>query len=139
MNEKRRTPADPLTGFVPPGAPPELKARVLTASRAAFLAGPGRPDRWSLLWESRPLRLAWAATLLLLLAGHAVLVGPDRPRAESAAVPLSLSASGADDELVAIGRLPRLDPDAQPLGASDLEPSNRSLPSNPEPPKENRT
>lgn len=139
MNEKRRTPADPLTGLVPPGAPPELKARVLAASRAALLARPERPDRWNLLWESRPLRLAWAASLLLLLAGHAVLVGPDRPRAEAAALPLSRSASGADDELAAIGRLPRLDPDARPVGAGDVEPSARSLPSNPEPPKENRT
>lgn len=139
MNEKRGAPADPLAGLVPPGAPPELKARVLAASRAALLAGPGRPDRWSLLWESRPLRLAWVASLLLLLAGHAVLVGPDRPGAGAAALPLSRWASGADDELAAIGRLPRLDPDARPLGARDVEPSTRSLPSNPEPPRENRT
>jgi hypothetical protein len=139
MNENRGTSADPLTGLVPPGAPPELKARVLAASRAALLAGPARPDRWSLLWESRPLRLVWAASVLLLLAGHAVLVGPDRPRAEAAALPLSRWVNEADDELAAIGRLPRLDPDARSLGAGLVEPSARSLPSNPEPPKENRT
>lgn len=139
MNEKRGAPADPLAGLVPPGAPPELKARVLAASRAALLAGPGRPDRWSLLWESRPLRLAWAASLLLLLASHAALVRPGRLPVEAAALPVSRSVNEADAELAAIGRLRRLDPDARSLGTGPGEPSTRSLPSVSEPPKENRT
>jgi hypothetical protein len=133
------TPVDPLAGLAPPGAPPELRGRVLAASRAAFRAGPARPDRWSLLWTSRPLRLAWAASFLLLLAGHAVLVRPNDPLAEAAPRPLSRSVSEADAELAAIGRLPPLDPDAQPLRAGSGEPSARSLPSLPEPPMENRT
>ena len=139
MKEIRGTPADPLAGLAPPGAPPELRARVLAASRAALLAEPEPRDRWKTLWESRPLRLAWAASFLLLLAGHAVLVHPSRPRPEAATLPLSRSVSEADAELAAIGHLPRLDPDAQPLSAGSGEPSTRSLPSLPEPPKENRT
>lgn len=139
MNEKRGTPADPLAGFAPPPAPPELRARVLAASRAALLAGPARPDRWSLLWESRPLRLAWAASLLLLLAGHALLVGPGSSPVEAAALPLSRSVSGADAELAAIGRLPRLDPDVRSLGGGADDAPTPSLPSRSERPKENRT
>jgi hypothetical protein len=139
MNEDRGTPADPFAGLAPPPAPSDLRERVLAASRAALIAGPPRPDRWRLVWESRPLRLAWAASLLLLLAGHAVLVDPARPRATAAALPLSRSVTGADAELAAIGRLPRLDPDARSLGAVAGEPSGRSLPSASEQSKENRT
>jgi len=133
------SPADPLAGLAPPGAPPELKAKVLAASRAALLTAPARPDRWSLLWTSRPLRLAWAASLLLLLAGHVVLVRPNHPRAEAAARPLSRSVSDADAELAAIGRLPRLDPDARSLRAGTAEPSRPSSPPEPRKPEENRT
>jgi len=133
------TPADPLAGLAPPGAPPGLKARVLVAARAALRAEPERPDRWSLLWSSRPLRLAWAASFLLLLAGHAVLVRPSRPQGQAAAPALPRPGNEADDELAAVGRLPRLDPDARPLSAGPGEPSTRSLPPLPEQPKENRT
>ena len=139
MKETRGTPADPLAKLAPPGAPPELRARVLAASCAALLAEPEPCDRWKTLWESRPFRLAWAASFLLLLAGHAVLVRPRPPRTEAAALPLSQSVSEADAELAAIGHLPPLDPDARPLRAGPGEPSTQFLPSSPEPPKENRT
>lgn len=139
MNEKRPAPADPLAGFAPPGAPPELKARVLAASRAALLDGPVSRDRWALLWENRPLRLAWAASLLLLLAGHAVLLAPGRPQGEAAALPLSRSVSGADAELAAIGRLPRLDPEARSIGGGPGDASTPSRPSRSEQPKETRS
>lgn len=139
MKETRGTPADPLAGLAPPGAPPELRVRVLAASRAALLAEPEPRDRWKTIWESRPLRLAWAASFLLLLGGHAVLVRPSHSRTERATLPLSRSVREADAELAAIGRLPRLDPDARPLTAGADEPSTRSLPSFPEPPKEKRT
>lgn len=139
MKETRGTPADPLAGLAPPEAPPELRARVLAASRAALLAEPEPRDRWKTVWDSRPLRLAWAASLLLLVAGHAVLVRPSRPRTEAAALPLSRSVGEADAELAAIGHLPPLDPDARPLSAGSGEPSTRSRPSSPEPSKENPT
>ncbi len=135
------TSPDPLEGLAPPGAPPELRARVLAASRAALLAEPEPRDRWKTVWESRPFRLAWAASFLLLLAGHAVLVPSGRPQGQAATPSVPRSASEADAELAAIGHLPRLDPDARPLsaGAGAGEPSTRSLPSLPEPPKEKRT
>jgi hypothetical protein len=137
--DSARTSANPLEGLAPPGAPPELKARVLAASRAALRTEPARPDRWSLLWANRPLRLAWAASILLLLAGHVVLVRPNHPQIEAAARPPSRSASEADAELAAIGRLPRLDPDARSLRTGPVEPHRPSSPPEPRKPKENRT
>jgi hypothetical protein len=133
------TSSDPLAGLAPPGAPPDLRARVLAASRAALLAAPARPDLWTLLWVSRPLRLAWAASLLLLLAGHVVLVRPSRPRIEAATLPPSRSVSEAEAELAAIGRLPRLDPDARSLRSGPAEPPSPSRPPEPGKPEENRT
>lgn len=139
MNEKPAPTSDPLSGLVPPGPPPELRSRVLAASRAALFAAPRRPDRWSLLWASRPLRLAWTACVLLLLAGHALLVGPGRPKHEATARPPSRSEREAETELAAIARLPRLDPDARSFGPGPGEPLAPAIPPGDEPQKENRT
>ena len=133
------TSPDPLEGLAPPGAPPELRARVLAASRAALLAEPEPRDRWTLLWTSRPLRLAWAASFLLLIAGHAALAPSGRPQGQAATPSLSRPVSEADAELAAIGHLPRLDPDARPLGGNPVRPSQPSLPPESEQPEENRT
>jgi len=133
----RGTPSDPLRGLVPAGAPPELKARVLAASRAALLAGPAPRDPWTRLWESGPLRLAWAASVLLLLAAHALLVRPAPPPIAAAAAPAPRGASGTDSELAAIARLPQIDPDARAFGVDD--PPLRTRPSALETHKENRS
>ena len=119
-------PPDPLAGLTPSAAPPELKARVLAATRAALLEPPLPVDLFSRVWENRPLRLAWAASVLLLLGGHALV-----PRSQAAPpvtpppAALARSARGAEAELAAIGRLPRLDLDARPLRA---EAAPRALP-----------
>jgi hypothetical protein len=65
-------PRDPLAGLRPPGAPPELKARVLAAARQAVTAG-DEPSLWDVLWESRPARAGWAAASLALILGHLLL------------------------------------------------------------------
>ena len=80
----------PFGDLGPAGPPPSLRSRVLQAARSAVPAPrTGFVDR---LWESRSLRLAAAATLLLLVAAHAslerVLPGlayPAREAAEAAA------------------------------------------------------
>lgn len=78
---------DPLRRLRPPTAPPALRARVLAAANRAgdrppLAAWERAVDR---LWASWPLRLAWAATVLALLAGHlvegAVAVQPSPPKA----------------------------------------------------------
>jgi hypothetical protein len=60
-------------GLRPPPSPPELRERVLlgTQTRSAAVS---RSDPWTRIWENPWLRLAWAASVLLLLTGNLVLV-----------------------------------------------------------------
>ncbi|MGE5235052.1 MAG: hypothetical protein ACM3O7_01735 [Acidobacteriota bacterium] len=72
------TPGDhPFAGLEPPYAPPALEALALRSTREA-LARPVASEAWVRVWESRPLRLAWAATVSVLVVAN-VLVAPSRP------------------------------------------------------------
>ena len=133
MKEPRLDPSNPLAGLAPPAAPPELREKVLAAARAALLEPPRRPDVWARLWESRAARLAWAASVLLLLGGHALVPRPHAGR------PAALAARGADAEIAAIGRLPRLDLDARPLRAEAGPPAPHRVPPAHTPAKETRS
>lgn len=74
-NEPDRDDEDLFAGFEPPPPPADLRARSLAVARDR-MARPPVPDMWSRIWRHRGLRLAWAAAVVLLLAGH-VLVNPD--------------------------------------------------------------
>jgi hypothetical protein len=68
-----------LAGLCPPELPQALEVQVLRAAGRA-LRERRTPDVWERAWASRPLRLAWVAAVLALLAGHAMLSlrpGPD--------------------------------------------------------------
>ena len=94
---------NPLTGLRVPAAPEALADRVLCAANQArqpFAV----PSIWDRLWNSRPLRLAWAVALLVLLAIHTGLsLFPDSS--------LSSTASPRADsrELRALLALPRVE------------------------------
>ena len=77
MNERHR---HPLHGLRPPGAPPGLRRRTLDAARAVGAAPAQEPERslTDRAWESRPLRLAWAAGLALLIGANLYLDYLDR-------------------------------------------------------------
>ena len=81
---------DPLFGLRPPKPSPMLRSRVLReARRAATEPRPGRLERLvDRLWDNRPLRLAWVAAALVLLALNfgAGGGGDLRPDASPAAV-----------------------------------------------------
>ena len=64
-------------GLVPPQPPPELRERVVREAQGYSAVGP-RPDTWTRIWENHWLRLAWAASVLLLLAGN-LLLAPVQP------------------------------------------------------------
>ena len=89
-----------------PEPPQGLRGRTLARAQAAW----ARPaaDRWLALWESRPLRLAWAATVLLLVAcNFALRTGsPAPPRAVAPAV--AFREQTGLKELQAVVELPRL-------------------------------
>jgi hypothetical protein len=74
-----------LRGLAPPPPPPELRARALAAA-AAKLASEG--DVWARVWASRGVRLAWAAVVACLVAGHLLLSTPGSPAQASAPRPL---------------------------------------------------
>jgi len=60
---------EPFGDLRPPKAPPALRQRVLQAAHRAARAEP-EPSLTERLWRSRPLRLAWAAAVVLLLSAH---------------------------------------------------------------------
>lgn len=140
MKDPRTPPPAPLAGLAPPAAPPELREKVLAAARAALLEPPPSPDAWSRLWESRVARLAWAAAVLLLLGGHALV---SRSHEDRTPAPTSTALADAtrstDAEIAAIGRLPRLDLDARPLSAEPPLPTPRHVPPAHAPAKETRS
>ncbi len=107
MNDKE-TLACLLGGLVPPEPPGELHGEVMQAAVAA-LAREAPRDLWTRLWESRPLRLAWAAVVLLLLLGNLVA-----PRATSTFRMRGIAPAAAADELDSIARLPRIDLETLP-------------------------
>ena len=87
--------------------PPWLGGRVLAAAGRA-LAAPAERGPWQRLSASRPLRLAWATCVAVLLVGHLAL-GIHR-RADAASRHLETAARpGAGAELAAIAALPALD------------------------------
>lgn len=91
-----------LAGLGPPAPPAELRERTLRRAREVLLAP---TDVWTRIWGSRALRLGWAASIALLLVGHAA-VGPRRTRAASKP---DATSPAIDRELTSIARLPRLD------------------------------
>ena len=57
-----------LEGLEPSLPPPDLRPKVLAAARVRMAAEPVI-DVWSVIWENRGVRLAWAGAVALLLAG----------------------------------------------------------------------
>ena len=101
-----------LAGLEPPPPPRELRARVLAAARHVAFEEP-EPDLWTRVWNSRGLRLAWAAAVASLVAGH-LLVGPgngvtSKPRPELMA---SIASEG---HLLEIDQLARIAGEVRPL------------------------
>lgn len=73
MKETPRHEPDLFTGMKRPALPGDLKHRVLSRARQAARSRPSWIDR---LWESHALRLAWAASVILLCAVQLYLAGP---------------------------------------------------------------
>ncbi len=108
----------PFTGLAPPGPPAEMREKVLAVAREA-LAREAVPDVWTRIWESRPLRLAWAAAAALLVMAN---VGISMRRPPGGVVVSRTEAStGAEAEreaareLAALVALPPIDETVQPL------------------------
>ncbi|MDX2437312.1 MAG: hypothetical protein QNL88_09705 [Acidobacteriota bacterium] len=110
-NEYEREDERLLMGLEPPPPPADLRARALAAARQRLAETPA-PDLWSKIWHSSGLRLAWAAAVVLLLAGH-VLVSPNLDTAFTANPPV-LAADQRDEQFLDILRPVQINANAQP-------------------------
>ncbi len=97
-------------GFEPPPPPPELRARVLAAASRAFDAPPAT-DPWTRAFRNPVLRLAWAASIVILAAAH-LLVPSRPPNTEDPEPP----------EIRQLARLPRVDTRNLPVESPALRP-----------------
>ena len=102
-----------MEGLEPPHPPPGLRAKALAAARERLEVS-AVPDVWSRIWHHRGLRLAWAASVLALLAGHILAtlspVGPI-----SRVDPVLMAQNGVDENMVGLLRPIRISDNVQPL------------------------
>jgi hypothetical protein len=91
----------------PPAPPARLRARVLTAARNADTID-SSADLWHRLWSSRPLRVAWAASVVILIIGH-LLIGSKGSQAPPTGptLPVTVAVTNAGElaEVAELGRL----------------------------------
>ena len=116
-----------LDGLEPSPPPAELRSRVIAAARDR-MASAEVSDSWSATWHNRGFQLAWAAAVVLLLAGHVVISsgGASTPGSQ-------LAARGGDPYLAAMLRPIRIAADVRPMigVASQIEPNEYDQEGNP--------
>ncbi len=103
----------PFGGFETPAPPEELRGQGLALAREALVRETPR-DVWTRIWESRPLRIAWAAAATLLVAANLV-VGTRRPPAPAVSRSGAAAEREAARELSAFVALPPIDETVKPL------------------------
>ena len=101
-----------IEGLEPPRVPTDLRTRVLTAARDH--TGKTSSDRWSRIWSHRGIRLAWAATVVLLLAGHAI-VAPRKGAVFTRVNPALAAETRVDEQFADILRPVRISANVQPI------------------------
>lgn len=106
-----------LEDLQPPAPPAGLRERTLGAATEALGRSPAEP--WTRIWESRPLRLAWAAAVAGLLLAHSLIPTVPRPAPAAAqGFPLHHLSQSTEEEIRVIATLPRLDLDARSLSGA---------------------
>lgn len=95
-------------GLGPPQPPPELRERVIQDAQGRSAVAQ-LPDVWTRIWGSSRLRLAWAASVLLLLAGNLVLA-PQQPEK-----PLMVAEAFVDEEIAEFLRPMRISDTVTPI------------------------
>ena len=100
----------------PPSPPSELRNQTLRAAVETLERAPS-PDRWTRIWNSRPLRFAWVVTVAGLLLAHA-LISSTRQSTSVAAGGFALHqvSRTTEGEIQLIATMLRLDLDANALG-----------------------
>jgi hypothetical protein len=101
-----------MKGLEPAKPPAALRSRVLAAARDHMETK--SPDRWSRIWRHRGIRLAWAATVVLLLAGHAI-IAPRKGAVFTRVNPALVAETRVDEQFVDILRPVRISANVQPI------------------------
>lgn len=121
-----------IEGLEPPRAPTGLRTRVLAAARDHMETS--SRDPWSRIWRHRGIRLVWAATVVLLLAGHAI-VAPRKAAVSSRVNPALAAETRVDEQFADILRPVRISANVQPIvgliSAAGDSPSELELGGNP--------
>ena len=121
-----------IEGLEPARPPLTLRSRVLEAARERLETE--SPNVWSRIWYHRGIRLAWAATVVLLLAGNALLT-----QSTGAIVrqidPALVAENRVDEQFADILRPVRISANVQPIvgliSAAGDSPSELELGGNP--------
>ena len=100
-------------GLQPAEVPSDLRTRVVPAARAR-MSDEVVPDLWSRIWNHRGMRLAWASTVVLLLAGH-VLVGVGKGAAPGMVEPVPIAENRVDEQFIGLLRPVRISENVQPV------------------------
>ena len=101
---------DPFAGLRPPGPPSVLRAHALAAAASAGMGL--NVDLWFRLWKSRPLRLAWALAIVVLVVGHFVVPGASSWSVRAVGWATTGTLDGFVPEIAEIIDLPRIDGDS---------------------------
>jgi len=102
-----------IRGLELPQPPPDLRSKALAAARARVSAE-SIPDLWSRVWNHRGLRLTWAAAVVLLVAGHAI-VAPGTGNTFRPIDPAAIAEHSVDEYLVEMLRPTRISDNVQPI------------------------
>lgn len=98
-------------GLEAPAPPQHLRARVLSAARAEKT---DTADVWSRIWNHRGLRFAWAAAVVMLLAGH-VLIEAGNGTGFQPIDPNLTAENRVDEQLGELLRPIRISDDVRPI------------------------
>ncbi len=127
MKEHRDEVARLLAAIEEPEPPRSLRGRALTGADVAW-ARPPAPDRWSRTWNSRPLRLAWAAVVVLLVAANLALGTGSRARPPASPAAAAAQERAGLKELQAVVELPRIRLGSAGLDAPEGRPAGARIP-----------
>jgi hypothetical protein len=118
MSKRANGNEDLFPGLKVPEPAEDLRDQVLSRARQAMMSAPRR-DLWARLWESRPARVAWGTSIVVLVVGHLV-VPPGDSRPATGPSELVRAESAGHEELADIVNLPRLSLDARPNAGAVL-------------------
>ncbi len=127
MSDDHEEMARLLAAIEEPEPPRGLRGLALAGAAAAGARTPA-VDAWRRLWESRLLRLAWAAAVVLLVAANLALRTGSRARPPASPAAAAAQERAGLKELQAVVELPRIRLGSAGLDAPEGRPAGPRAP-----------